>query len=239
MTATTVPQIVPGTLTGDLDITSFTVEHYPGDALGIAVRAPRMNWTYSHTVPEDAQILLTLTRRVPGSKPREEKTYLPADDGVLVPWQFEPLVSREEVFATVQAVSASHKPLGAVSRTLHFEAGLFEEFDHVADFVGPSWAEPESDHRHLPLVRTEIELKDQPVRARLYLTALGLVEAEINGAKVGNDALIPGWTNYEQRVEMWTYDVTENLSAGTNAMGFWLGDGWYRGRLGFDGGYAN
>ena len=85
MTATTVPQIVPGTLTGDLDITSFTVEHYPGDALGIAVRAPRMNWTYSHTVPEDAQILLTLTRRVPGSKPREEKTYLPADDGVLVP----------------------------------------------------------------------------------------------------------------------------------------------------------
>ena len=43
MTATTVPQIVPGTLTGDLDITSFTVEHYPGDALGIAVRAPRMN----------------------------------------------------------------------------------------------------------------------------------------------------------------------------------------------------
>lgn len=107
MTAATVPQIVPGTLTGDLDITSFTVEHYPGDALGIAVRAPRMNWTYSHTVPEDAQILLTLTRRVPGSKPREEKTYLPADDGVLVPWQFEPLVSREEVFATVQAVSAS------------------------------------------------------------------------------------------------------------------------------------
>ena len=68
-------------------------------------------------------------------------------------------------------------------------------------------------------MRTEIELKDQPVRARLYLTALGLVEAEINGAKVGNDALIPGWTNYEQRVEMWTYDVTENLSAGTNAMG--------------------
>lgn len=239
MTAATVPQIVPGTLTGDLNITGFTVEHYPGDALGIAVRAPRMNWTYSHTVPEDAQILLTLTRRVPGSKPREEKTYLPADDGVLVPWQFEPLVSREEVFATVQAVSASHKPLGAVSRTLHFEAGLFEEFDHVADFVGPSWAEPESDHRHLPLVRTEIELKDQPVRARLYLTALGLVEAEINGAKVDNDALIPGWTNYEQRVEMWTYDVTENLSAGTNAMGFWLGDGWYRGRLGFDGGYAN
>ena len=125
MTATTVPQIVPGTLTGDLDITSFTVEHYPGDALGIAVRATAHELTYSHTVPEDAQILLTLTRRVPGSKPREEKTILPADDACLC-LQFEPLVSREEVFATVQAVSASHKPLGAVSRTLHLKPAFLK-----------------------------------------------------------------------------------------------------------------
>ena len=87
---------------------------------------------------------------------------------MLVPWQFEPLVSREEVFATVQAVSASHKPLGAVSRTLHFEAGLFEEFDHVADFVGPSWlsqkativicrsCEPKSNSKTSPCVRGSI-----------------------------------------------------------------------------------
>lgn len=68
---------------------------------------------------------------------------------------------------------------------------------------------------------------------------MGLVEAEVNGRKVGNDALIPGWTDYNNRVECWTYDVTETLEAGANALGFWLGDGWYRGRLGFDGGYAN
>ncbi|MGH2152839.1 alpha-L-rhamnosidase N-terminal domain-containing protein, partial [Enterococcus faecalis] len=63
-----------------------------------------------------------------------------------------------------------------------------EEHEHVADFVGPSWSESETDHRHLPLVRTEVELNEQPKRARLYLSALGLVEAEINGVKVGNDA---------------------------------------------------
>lgn len=235
----TEPQVVPRTLTSDLNIESFTVEHYPGDALGIAAAAPRLNWTYSHAAPIDAQILLTLTRRVPGGSLRKQHTYLPIADNVLVPWQFEPLVSREEVFATVQAVSGSHQPLGKTSHTLHFETGLLDEHDHIADFVGPSWPEMESDHRHLPLVRTEVNLKEAPVRARLYLTALGLVEAEINGEKVGNDALIPGWTNYDKRVTMWTYDVTEALNAGDNALGFWLGDGWYRGRLGFDGGYAN
>lgn len=233
------PQIVPNMPTGGFDITSLTVEHYYGDLLGIAFATPRMTWTYAREIPADAQIQMTITRRVPGGQSREEKTYLPVSENVLVPWQFEPLVSREEVSATVQVVSAVHQPLGLPSEVRHFEAGLFDEYEHVADFVGPSWTESETDHRHLPLVRTELELKDNPVRARLYLTALGLVEAEINGSKVGDDALTPGWTNYERRVNMWTYDVTKVLHSGGNAMGFWLGDGWYRGRLGFDGGYAN
>lgn len=229
--AITDPQIVPSTLASDLDIISFTVEHYPGDALGIATAAPRMTWVCSGMLPIDAQILLKVTRRVPGGQPVEERTYLPTDTSVLIPWQFAPLASREEVFATMQAVSASHQPLGKPSATLHFEVGLLEEHEHVADFVGPSWSESETDHRHLPLVRTEVELKEQPKRARLYLSALGLVEAEINGVKVGNDALVPGWSNYNQRVECFTYDVTDELQSGANALGFWLGDGWYRGRL--------
>ena len=107
--AITDPQIVPSTLASDLDIISFTVEHYPGDALGIATAAPRMTWVCSGMLPIDAQILLKVTRRVPGGQPVEERTYLPTDTSVLIPWQFAPLASREEVFATMQAVSASHQ----------------------------------------------------------------------------------------------------------------------------------
>lgn len=115
--AITDPQIVPSTLASDLDIISFTVEHYPGDALGIATAAPRMTWVCSGMLPIDAQILLKVTRRVPGGQPVEERTYLPTDTSVLIPWQFAPLASREEVFATMQAVSASHQPLGKPSAT--------------------------------------------------------------------------------------------------------------------------
>ncbi|WEV75311.1 alpha-L-rhamnosidase [Bifidobacterium sp. ESL0800] len=221
------------------DVLDLTIEHFPGDVMGIGIPAPRMSWVYDHKPPQGAQILLKIRRRVPGGKPVDESTYLPAKQSVLVPWQFNQLVSRERVSATVQVVSSQHAPLGKPSDELHFEIGLLRESEHVADYVGPSWPEAETDHRHLPLVRTDVTLREKPTSARLYLSALGLVEAEINGRKVSEDALTPGWTQYEKRIPCWTYDVTDKLNAGGNAMGFWLGDGWYRGRIGFDGGYAN
>ena len=76
-------------------------------------------------------------------------------------------------------------------------------------------------------------------RARLYATAHGLYEAELNGSRVGDDALSPGWTVYRQRLRYYTYDVTDLLHPGPNAIGAWLGDGWYRGRLGWRGGFRN
>jgi alpha-L-rhamnosidase len=72
--------------------------------------------------------------------------------------------------------------------------------------------------------------------ARLYLSAHGVCEVEINGARVGTDVLTPGWTPYGERLRYYTYDVTDLVTPGANVIGGWLGDGWYRGRFGFDGG---
>lgn len=225
--------------TPDYAIEHLRVEHYNGDVLGIGESQPRLSWNYTATPPADAQLKVSVTRHVLGGRTVTEETYLPAEPSTLVPWQFLPLASKEEVLATVQLVTPNHQPLGEPSATLRFETGILDFYDYWADFVGPAWPEPQTDHRHLPLVRTEIDLRDKPARARLYLTALGVVEAEINGERVGDDVLCPGWTVYDKRLECWTYDVTEQLGAGRNALGFWLGDGWYRGRLGFDGGRVN
>lgn len=224
-------------------VASLRVEHYPGDALGIPFAEPRLTWTLSAEPSAGARVRLDVARRVPGGRACDEHAILPADAGQLVAWPFAPLVSREEVTVRatlVPAACAAPATCAApADATLRFEAGLLAEHDHIADIVGPAWAEAATDHRRLPLVRTDVALKAKPVRARLYLSALGLVEAEINGRRVGCDALVPGWTNYGERLTCMTYDVTDHLDAGANAMGFWLGDGWYRGRLGFDGGYAN
>src|SRR6185503_364691 len=76
-------------------------------------------------------------------------------------------------------------------------------------------------------------------QARLYVTALGVYEAQLNGVVVGDHVLAPGWTSYTHRLRYQTFDVTESLHAGRNAMGVVLGDGWYRGRLGYGGGRRN
>ena len=73
---------------------------------------------------------------------------------------------------------------------------------------------------------------DKPVAsARLYSTALGVYECSINGRKVSGDCMTPGWTDYFFRVQHQTYDVTDLLRSGTNAIGVKLGEGWYSGTI--------
>ena len=86
----------------------------------------------------------------------------------------------------------------------------------------------------VPYLRRSFSI-DQPLKsARLHVTALGLYEARLNGQRVGDGYLTPGWTDYGQRVLYQTYDVTGLLRDGENVLGAILGDGWYCGFVGFD-----
>lgn len=81
-------------------------------------------------------------------------------------------------------------------------------------------------------LRKTFAIDAQLRHATLYATALGIYEVEINGAKVGRDHFAPGWTHYPRRVQVQTYEVTELLAAGENAIGILLGDGWFAGNMG-------
>ncbi|MFA7368591.1 MAG: glycoside hydrolase family 78 protein [Kiritimatiellales bacterium] len=82
-------------------------------------------------------------------------------------------------------------------------------------------------------LRREFPISGTVERARLYVTARGLYEIRLNGKKVGHDAFTPGWTSYNKRINTLTYDVTEQLRPGNNALGALLGTGWYAGRIGW------
>lgn len=75
--------------------------------------------------------------------------------------------------------------------------------------------------------------------SRLYICGLGVYEVYLNGEKVGSEYLAPGYHSYDFHLQAQTYDVTAYLREGENEIQIWLGDGWFRGRLGFDGGYTN
>ncbi|MBT8044456.1 MAG: family 78 glycoside hydrolase catalytic domain, partial [Verrucomicrobiae bacterium] len=81
--------------------------------------------------------------------------------------------------------------------------------------------------------RRELQLDSKPAKARLYVTARGLFEMHINGKKVGDAFMAPGWTPYHKWIETITHDVTDLLQPGNNAIGAILGEGWYGGRIGW------
>lgn len=94
-------------------------------------------------------------------------------------------------------------------------------------------------YRPCPLLRGLLDLPAAPTRARLYVTALGLVRASVNGRVLGAGRLRPGWTDYTQRVQYDAHDVTALLQPGENAVGLVLGEGWYSGHFGIDPRRAN
>ena len=74
---------------------------------------------------------------------------------------------------------------------------------------------------------------DRPVRrATLFTTAHGIYEAELNGVRVGDDELTPGYTEYQHHTQVQSYDVTALLREGRNVLDALLADGWYRGQVG-------
>ena len=81
------------------------------------------------------------------------------------------------------------------------------------------------------ILRKEFRIPQTIRKARAYATALGLYELRINGQRVREQLLAPEWTDYRKRVQVQTYAVTGLLKRDANAIGAWVGEGWYAGCL--------
>jgi alpha-L-rhamnosidase len=114
-----------------------------------------------------------------------------------------------------------------------WESGFFSPSEWSARWIEPGLQEVDSISNPAPLLRRAFAVR-RPIRgARLYITSHGLYQASINGKPVSDAVFTPGWTSYNKRLQYQTYDVTPLLRSGDNAIGVMLGDGWYRGRIGF------
>ncbi len=103
---------------------------------------------------------------------------------------------------------------------------------------GTGWGTPAlNDLARVPAsyLRKDFSVSETVTRAMVYVTALGAYELHLNGQKVGNDVLTPGWTEFRKRVYYQTYDVTSMVQPGSNTIGAILGDGWYASDLAFKG----
>lgn len=102
----------------------------------------------------------------------------------------------------------------------------------------PAWTarliRPQTDlgvGERAPFVRQTFTLDSVPADAELRISAQGLYRCFINGQRVGQDLLTPGWTSYQDRLSFQTYPVGSLLRSGENVIDIWLGDGWFRSQM--------
>jgi alpha-L-rhamnosidase len=221
--------------------TPLTIEQprveYKTNPIGIDATEPRFSWKLSSKTRNTTQkqYLLEVAKDAKFSKRSVlwSSGEVTSDESHLVEYAGDALMSRQRYFWRV-TVTDNHDNV-ATSAVQSFEMGLLGESDWKAQ-----WIEPEKDgfdvkkQQPASLLRKEFVLKSKIASARLYVTSRGFNEMYLNGQRVGQDVLAPGWTAYQSRFQYFTHDVTNLVKTGPNAVGAMLGDGWYRGFLAWE-----
>ncbi|GIH02994.1 alpha-L-rhamnosidase [Rhizocola hellebori] len=217
-------------------VVRLKAEHHR-EPLGIGQIRPRLSWQVETEHPDWTQ---TAYQIAVVSDDEPDRTVLsmqiPAQEQTLVPWPLPPLASRSRCAVKVRVWHEQSDDPSPWSPPLIIETGLVRPEDWTARMITPDLGQPADRDWPALLLRRAFTLPAAPVRARLYVAAQGVYEMELNGERVGDHVLAPGWTSYHHRLRYQTFDVTHLLRDGGNAIGGWLAEGWYRGRLGFLGG---
>ncbi|UGQ10454.1 glycoside hydrolase family 78 protein [Yinghuangia sp. ASG 101] len=198
--------------------TRLRVEHLD-EAFGIDVRAPRLSWW----LPEGSARQIAYRIRTEDW----DSGRVDSDRSVLVPYAGPEASPGQAVVWQVKVWTdlgeSEWSPPCAWERVIGSGEWTAE------------WIEPAEDRRPAPgerpayLLRRAFDMRELPSQARLYATARGQYEMFVNGERVGDQELTPGFTSYRSRLQVQTYDVTGLLRRGANVVGAVLSDGRFRG----------
>ncbi len=228
--------VAPAQLLAQLTVGGLRVE-YLTNPIGIDVVQPRLSWRIASTMRNTMQAAYqlqvatseaSLTR---GANPLWDSGKVTSDASVFVDYAGPPVTSRTRYYWRVRVWDTSGR-VSPWSPPAFWETGL-QPADWTAEWITPPPTAADSLPSPSPFLRRAFRVGDAVRSARLYVTSLGLNEIFLNGQRVGDQLFTPGWTSYRRRLQYQTYDVTALLRQGANVIGAILGDGWYRGNLGF------
>jgi alpha-L-rhamnosidase len=216
----------------EVSVGDVRFEHHR-EGFGIGEARPRISWKVSADQSGWLQRAYELRLVDPENGSAWSSGRIESEHAVLVPWPAPPLASRQKRAVSVRVWGMRAGAPSEWSDPALVEAALLERSDWTAEFITPDRDEDRSADRPPWLFRRDFHLAQDIESARLYITAHGVYEAEINGARVGDHVLAPGWTSYRHRLRYQAFDVTSLLHAGANCIGAIVGDGWFRGQLGY------
>ncbi|MFJ9630709.1 family 78 glycoside hydrolase catalytic domain [Streptomyces sp. NPDC101175] len=228
-------------------VSGLTVEHRT-DPLGVDAEHPRFGWRTRSAARGRRQ---TAYRLRVATSPRRlsddtadvwDTGRVDSADSVAVRYAGPALHASTRYHWTVTVWDERGEAVTAATAA-HFETGL-RSTDGVTGWDGARWitmAGKRPNSAGAPLLRRQSALRGERVsEARLYVSALGVYEAHVNGARVAvphgegttHEFLTPGWTDYETTVDYFTYDVTDLLTDPAQVtLAAVLGNGWYNGRV--------
>jgi alpha-L-rhamnosidase len=198
--------------------------------LGFAIEKPTFSWIVEDThdtVQTAAQILISLDRDFSGILFDSGKV----DGAGIDSLAYRPLIALKPRTRYFWKVRVWGETESAESNTAWFETSKLDEAWQA------EWITPDTeDNRLHPILYQYFDLPSQAVAARAYICGLGLYHFELNGAKVGDEYFTPYCNAYDQWIQYQTFDITDQLSVGPNLVSVMLGNGWYKGRYGANGG---
>ncbi len=228
-------------------VTGLTVEHRT-DPLGVDADRPRFGWRMASATRgrrQSAYRILVATSPERLTRTRADvwnSGRVTSADSVAVPYAGAALRPSTRYFWSVSLWDEDGRALPDAPAA-SFETGL-RSTDGTTGWDGARWigmAGKKPNSPGAPLLRRQVRLQGRKVRAaRLYVSALGVYDAYLNGRRVTvpqgegttHELLTPGWTNYDRTISYLSYDVT-GLVAGERAvtLAAVLGNGWYNARI--------
>ena len=201
---------------------------YLENPVGIDRAAPRFSWEIKSSdrgVKQTAYEILVASTEAKLKKDEADlwdSGKINSDDTAQIAYAGQALASRQQAFWKVH-VWENEKKI-STSEPASFEMGILSPSDWKATWIGRT---TDTNYQAAPFLRKAIALNKKVKRARVYVCGLGYYELHLNGKKIGDHLLDPGYTRYDRRDLYVTYDVTKDLRKGANAIGVILGTGWY------------
>ncbi len=200
--------------------------------IGLDLAAPRFSWQIAGDKRNVLQTAYEI-KVLAGKSTLWHSGKISSTESVHVPYAGNSLESGKKYSWQVRVWDNDGKA-SAWSTAAFFQTALLNKTDWKAKWIEPGYTE-DSINRPSPLFRKTFSIDKKIAFATVYITAHGLYEAQVNGHRIGDAYLTPGWTSYKKRLQYQTYDVTSLIKNGSNAIGVTLGNGWYRGFLAWGG----
>lgn len=230
-------------------IRSVAFEHH-ASGFGVGHTRPRISWRFSDGSAdskgwEQESYEIQIGRQGQDKVETIDNYHVHSSDSVLVPWPGQGLQSREAAWVKVKAhgkkIDADGKETTEStewSDAAIVEAALLDKQDWVAKLTASTLLSDNNKTIRPVLFRRSFSLPGNSAKiskARLYITAHGIYTAYINGHRIGDEEMAPGWTSYNHRHAYQIFDVAAELEpTDSNVIGVEVGEGWFAGRLGMD-----